>query len=237
MENQQTYVALLRGINVNGHRVMKMADLRASLEHHSDSFSHVKTWIQTGNVIFQSSRNSQELKEKIKEVILQDFGLDDVPVMIRTGQEIKEALANNPFAERESKRIFIAFLDQKPRQDLMDEMGRLDYSPEEYVLSEKNDMIYFYIPNFAKYKLDTTLFEKKLQLKASSRNWRTTTKLAELASAMELSEKAETTDVIAAAGAASSGTMQRMKRQRQEKADYNIERLAHGRRSSKRNCG
>ncbi|OEU22148.1 DUF1697-domain-containing protein [Fragilariopsis cylindrus CCMP1102] len=236
MENQQTYVALLRGINVNGHRVMKMADLRASLEHHSDSFSHVKTWIQTGNVIFQSSRNSQELKEKIKEVILQDFGLDDVPVMIRTGQEIKEALANNPFAERESKRIFIAFLDQKPRQDLMDEMGRVNYSTEEYVLSEKNDMIYFYIPNFAKYKLDTTLFEKKLQLKASSRNWRTTTKLAELASAMELSEKAETTDVIAAAGAASSGTMQRMKRRRQEKVDYNIERLAHGR-TSKRNCG
>ena len=236
MENQQTYVALLRGINVNGHRVMKMADLRASLEHHSDSFSHVKTWIQTGNVIFQSSRNSQELKEKMKEVILKDFGLDDVPVMIRTGQEIKEALANNPFAERESKRIFIAFLDQKPRQDLMDEMGRLDYSPEEYVLSEKNDMIYFYIPNFAKYKLDTTLFEKKLQLKASSRNWRTTTKLAELASAMELSEKAETTDVIAAAGATSSGTMQRMKRRRQEKVDYNIERLAHGR-TSKRNCG
>ena len=232
MENQQTYVALLRGINVNGHRVMKMADLRASLEHHSDSFSHVKTWIQTGNVIFQSSRNSQELKEKMKEVILKDFGLDDVPVMIRTGQEIKEALANNPFAERESKRIFIAFLDQKPRQDLMDEMGRLDYSPEEYVLSEKNDMIYFYIPNFAKYKLDTTLFEKKLQLKASSRNWRTTTKLAELASAMELSEKAETTDVIAAA----SGTIQRMKRRRQEKVDYNIERLAHGR-TSKRNCG
>ena len=233
MENQQTYVALLRGINVNGHRVMKMADLRASLEHHSDSFSHVKTWIQTGNVIFQSSRNSQEqLKEKIKEVILQDFGLDDVPVMIRTGQEIKEALANNPFAERESKRIFIAFLDQKPRQDLMDEMGRLDYSPEEYVLN--NDMIYFYIPNFAKYKLDTTLFEKKLQLKASSRNWRTTTKLAELASAMELSEKAETTDVIAARAA--SGTMQRMKRRRQEKVDYNIERLAHGR-TSKRNCG
>ena len=234
MENQQTYVALLRGINVNGHRVMKMADLRASLEHHSDSFSHVKTWIQTGNVIFQSSRNSQELKEKMKEVILKDFGLDDVPVMIRTGQEIKEALANNPFAERESKRIFIAFLDQKPRQDLMDEMGRLDYSPEEYVLSEKNDMIYFYIPNFAKYKLDTTLFEKKLQLKASSRNWRTTTKLAELASAMELSEKAETTDVIAAGAA--SGTIQRMKRRRQEKVDYNIERLAHGR-TSKRNCG
>ena len=236
MENQQTYVALLRGINVNGHRVMKMADLRASLEHHSDSFSHVKTWIQTGNVIFQSSsRNSQEqLKEKIKEVILQDFGLDDVPVMIRTGQEIKEALANNPFAERESKRIFIAFLDQKPRQDLMDEMGRVNYSPEEYVLSEKNDMIYFYIPNFAKYKLDTTLFEKKLQLKASSRNWRTTTKLAELASAMELSEKAETTDVIAARAA--SGTIQRMKRRRQEKVDYNIERLAHGR-TSKRNCG
>ena len=234
MENQQTYVALLRGINVNGHRVMKMADLRASLEHHSDSFSHVKTWIQTGNVIFQSSRNSQELKEKMKEVILKDFGLDDVPVMIRTGQEIKEALANNPFAERESKRIFIAFLDQKPRQDLMDEMGRLDYSPEEYILSEKNDMIYFYIPNFAKYKLDTTLFEKKLQLKASSRNWRTTTKLAELASAMELSEKAETTDVIAAGAA--SGTIQRMKRRRQEKVDYNIERLAHGR-TSKRNCG
>ena len=232
MENQQTYVALLRGINVNGHRVMKMADLRASLEHHSDSFSHVKTWIQTGNVIFQSSRNSQELKEKMKEVILKDFGLDDVPVMIRTGQEIKEALANNPFAERESKRIFIAFLDQKPRQDLMDEMGRLDYSPEEYVLN--NDMIYFYIPNFAKYKLDTTLFEKKLQLKASSRNWRTTTKLAELASAMELSEKAETTDVIAAGAA--SGTIQRMKRRRQEKVDYNIERLAHGR-TSKRNCG
>ena len=177
------YVALLRGINVNGHRIVKMAELRASLER-DDGFTSVKTWMQSGNVLFQSTLRAEVIDSKIREVLHADFALDDVPIMIRTAREIQETVASNPFLppKHEAKRIFVAFLDRVPCPNLRKKMGQIDYSPEEYKLDEELKIIYFYVPDFAKYKLDTTLFEKKLEVIATSRNWRTVNKLAEMAS-------------------------------------------------------
>lgn len=180
-----TYVALLRGINVNGHRILRMAELRASLEREG-SFSSVKTWMQSGNVLFQSPLQVDDLAGRIRSVIEKDFGIDDVPVMIRTGPEMEQAVANNPFVHAsektyEAKRLFAAFLDQVPCPKLLQKMDQIDYSPEEYRVNKELKMIYSYVPNFAKYKLDTTLFEKRLDLMATSRNWRTMNKLVEMA--------------------------------------------------------
>lgn len=183
-----TYIALLRGINVNGHRRIKMADLRACLEgdNADDSFvTPVRTWIQTGNVIFQSPRSTTtELEVKMQALISQEFGFDDVPVMIRTVEELQGILSpsNHPFADQESKRVFVAFLDQSPSAERVAAMQRINYQPEAYVIDRRN--IHFFIPNLARYKLDTTLFEKMLQVHATSRNVRTLHKLLAIASEM-----------------------------------------------------
>lgn len=103
--------------------------------------------------------------------------------MIRTGQQIQDVLDRNPFLldeKHETERLFVAFLNEAPNSHLIEEMSKIDYSPEEYAIDEELKGIYFYVPYFAKYKLDTTLFEKKLKVWATSRNWRTTTKLGEL---------------------------------------------------------
>jgi len=187
-----TYIAFLRGINVNGHRIIKMADLRACLEqqHHDDddddgvlSFTAVRTWLQSGNVLFQCPTCSDiaTLEAKIAALLQKDFGFCDVPIMVRTSDSLREAVANNPFADKDPKRLFLAILEEAPAQARLDAMAEVDYSPEEYRVCDR--FIYFYVPNFAKYKLDTTLFEKRLGVVATSRNWKTANKLIELSQA------------------------------------------------------
>jgi uncharacterized protein (DUF1697 family) len=180
------YVALLRGINVNGHRVIKMAELRSSLEQEA-SFSSVKTWLQSGNVLVQTRlKDPNEVSSRIIAIIEKDFGLDDVPVMIRTTKQIQDTISHNPFSSKpyDAKRIFVAFLNELPCPELLKAMDQIDYGKEKYVMKKDLNAIYFYVPDFAKYKLDTTLFEKKLKIKATSRNWRTTNKLVELSEEM-----------------------------------------------------
>eukprot|EP00545_Synedropsis_sp_CCMP1620_P005474 CAMPEP_0119003064 /NCGR_PEP_ID=MMETSP1176-20130426/334_1 /TAXON_ID=265551 /ORGANISM="Synedropsis recta cf, Strain CCMP1620" /LENGTH=245 /DNA_ID=CAMNT_0006954623 /DNA_START=118 /DNA_END=855 /DNA_ORIENTATION=+ len=189
-----------------------MADLRSSLDASSlDINGGVKTWLQTGNVIFQAAASSSSnnpkmmLEEKIQGVIQKCFGFK-VPVMVRTLAELQETVARNPLAGKESKRLFFAFLQQRPEKDLLDGMDLVDYSPEKYavvgdetITNNTNDQstsswwcICFYVPNFARYKLDTTLFEKKLKIAATSRNWKTVHKLLELMMAKEELEGAAT---------------------------------------------
>lgn len=160
-----------------------MAELRSSLEQEA-SFSSVQTWLQSGNVLIQTRLvlDPKEVGRRIRTVIEKDFGLDDVPVMIRTTQQIQDIISRNPFSAKpyEAKRIFVAFLNELPCPELLKAMDQVDYGKEEYVINKELKAIYFYVPDFAKYKLDTTLFEKKLKIQATSRNWKTTNKLVEL---------------------------------------------------------
>ena len=94
MEAEKTYIALLRGINVGGHRKLKMADLRTII---SDmGFENVQTYIQSGNVVFEASEiDTDELSRKIKLQVETTFGYE-VPVIIRTAAVLKSILANMP---------------------------------------------------------------------------------------------------------------------------------------------
>lgn len=178
--NMQTYIALLRGINVSGHKKIKMAELKESLE--SLSFSDVVTYIQSGNIVFKSVDNStKSLQNKIHEKILKDFGFE-VPVLIKTPKELKHALDNNPFEKDDTydpKLFAVVFLKEKPTIENIAKLETYDYSPEEYVLDNK--IIYYYAANGAgNAKMNNNFFENKLKVQATSRNWRTTHKLVEL---------------------------------------------------------
>src|SRR5712675_1522139 len=90
-----TYIAMLRGINVSGHKVIKMEALRASFA--ALRFSNIKTYVQSGNVIFEAADSSvANLSEKIERRILRDFGFS-VPVFLRTAKELEEIIKLNPF--------------------------------------------------------------------------------------------------------------------------------------------
>ena len=175
-----TYIALLRGINVSGQKKIKMADLKVSLE--ALNFKDVVTYIQSGNIVFKSEINAiPELERQIHDKILKDFGFE-VPVLIKTPEELNYAIHNNPF-ERDDKydpKLFaVVFLKDKPKAENIAKLKTYDYSPEAYVLKDK--IIYFYAANGAgRAKMTNNFFENKLKVQATSRNWRTTHKLVEL---------------------------------------------------------
>ena len=180
VNNMQTYIALLRGINVSGQKKIKMAKLKESLE--TLSFSDVVTYIQSGNIVFKSDIKSiNQLEKLIHDKILKDFGFE-VPTLIKTPQEVTDAFENNPFekdATKDPKLFYVVFLKDKPETEHINNLKTYNYSPEEYVLDDK--IIYFYAANGAgNAKMNNTFFEKKLKVQATTRNWRTTHKLVEL---------------------------------------------------------
>ena len=92
----KTYIALLKGINVGGHKKVPMAELRNVLD--KSGFQNVKTYIQSGNVIFISPNQTEniEIAEIIEKSILERFGFD-VPVIVRSAKEWQQSVKNNPF--------------------------------------------------------------------------------------------------------------------------------------------
>src|SRR5947207_8113142 len=89
------YAAFLRGINVGGKKLIKMEDLRRVVE--SIGLKNVRTFIASGNVLFETSRNNRvALTRKIEKELLQAFG-HDVPVVLHTIDELKDILRDGPF--------------------------------------------------------------------------------------------------------------------------------------------
>ena len=169
------YIALLRGINVSGQKLIKMAELRESL--HQAGFKDAKTYIQSGNIILQDSVSApNRIAERIHQGIQVAYGFD-VPVMILVPEDLDVVLANNPFLpEKDPKRLYVTFLSHSPAQDLLDKILQEDYSPEAFILLKKH--IYFFSPTgYGRAKMNNNFFEKKLKVEATTRNWRTVNKL------------------------------------------------------------
>ena len=110
------YLALLRAINVGGHRVIKMADLRQTIE--SLGFRDVDTHIQSGNVFFNSdTSDTQKLEKTVQRAIRDDFGFD-VTVILRTPEQLSRIVESNPFKnlDEDAYKIYVAFLAQRPKE-------------------------------------------------------------------------------------------------------------------------
>lgn len=177
----ETYIAILRGINVGGKNKIKMADLRENL---SDlGFKNVETYIQSGNIIFDfDKKNPLELAKQIKSMIKSSFGFD-VPVIVIEGEEFVKIWSENPFTKKEDfeiKHLHVTFLAEKPNSKLINEITDFDDSPNQLLMNEK--VAYLICPNgYSKTKLTNDFFEKKLKTTATTRNFKTVTKIAELA--------------------------------------------------------
>ncbi|MDN5200563.1 DUF1697 domain-containing protein [Fulvivirgaceae bacterium BMA10] len=177
----QTYIAMLRGINVSGQKKIKMVDLRAYLEELN--FLNIQTYIQSGNIIFDHAQvDPGILEDNIKEKVLEKYGFE-VPTTVKLPSEFNYVLNNNPFLKEhdmDPKRIFVTFLYEIPAAEYIEKLKEVDYTPEEYILDGKN--IFFFSPHgYGKAKMSNNFFENKLKVFATTRNWRTVNKLYEMA--------------------------------------------------------
>ncbi len=173
----KSYIALLRGINVGGHKKVPMAELRELLT--KSGLENVNTYIQSGNVIFQSSEgNKAKLEAIIHKVILEQFGFE-VPILVRSKDDIKTILEACPFPKEKKIESYYIMLNEAPKKNLVVEVSQQTFPNEEFIIT--NNCVYiFYTLGAGKAKLGINWFEKKLKVKATARNYRTMVKLLSL---------------------------------------------------------
>ena len=178
-------ISLLRGVNVGGHRKVKMEDLRALYE--SLGFEDVQTYINSGNVLFRTAqRDLVRLRKRIEDAIEGACGFRS-HVILRTPSDLRGVIARNPFAARtgmDPSRLAIHFLAADPSAEARDQVLAIDAAPEELRIGGRE--LYIYFPNgMARPKLSMPVVEKTLRTTGTSRNWNTVRKLLEIAEKLE----------------------------------------------------
>lgn len=173
------YSALLRGINVSGQKRMKMEDLKNVFL--SLGYTDVTTYIQSGNVLFYCEEENRQLMiEKIEGEIEKVFGFQ-VPVIIRTTDELKNILKSNPFLKLsvEAEKLYVSFLAQLPSEEAVEKL--LAYKSESDQLLVQGQEVYICCENgYGNTKLSNSFLEKKLKIISTTRNLKTIHKMIEM---------------------------------------------------------
>jgi len=176
-----TYISMLRGINVGGHKKIKMDTLKQL--YVELGYTNVQTYIQSGNVIFQTQDiDAVNLAKSIAKQILEVTGLE-VPVLVLELDEMKRIVENNPFnldSTKNTASFHITFLSETPDTISFEKIKSTDFGADHFELLDK--AIYVYCPTgYGTTKLTNTFFENKLKVTATSRNWKTVNELVRLA--------------------------------------------------------
>jgi len=175
-----THLALLRGINVSGHNMMKMDVLKTVLE--GIGFQNVQTYIQSGNVFVDTNEeNPAKVGFQIKQEIFKAFG-HEVPIVIIGRTDLEKSLKNNPFLkekEVDSKKLYVAFVSIALRSDSINDLKMSQVKPDEAHI-EENRIYIKYATGAGKTRFDQKYIEKKLNVTATIRNWNTVTQLLKM---------------------------------------------------------
>ena len=172
------FIALIRGINVGGHKKIKMADLKTSCE--GIGLRNVRTLLQSGNVVFESGEKD---REKLAKKIVGVLGVE-AKVILRSAEELRKVIAANPMpeaAERNPSGYIVTFLSEKPSAAAMKAL-RDGYSGPEKMELRGTELFIEYGAGMGQSKLTNALIEKKLGVTGTARNWNTVTKLLEMTS-------------------------------------------------------
>lgn len=174
------YIALLRGINVSGHKLIKMSELNTVFE--SCGFSNVTTYIQSGNVVFSSTiSNKETIKNNIETILKDTFGFD-VYTIVLSKEEFLDIKKNHSFLAENAdnlKSIYYSFFDVSLNQGLVTDLNSLIQETEFFSI-EKNVIYCFYPNGYGNSKWNNVFFEKKLKINCTTRNYNTVNKLIEL---------------------------------------------------------
>ena len=175
----QTYIALLRGINVGGSHMLPMKDLKLLFER--NRCVNVQTYIQSGNVVFRSAiADTERLAQQVMAAVSKARGFEP-RVLVLTRSELERAVAGNPFLEAEGnpKSVHLFFLAEPAKKADLKALDTLKVKSERYAL--KGKVLYLHTPDgFGTSKLAARA-ERFLGVEATARNWRTVTTLLQMA--------------------------------------------------------
>lgn len=169
----KTWIALLRGINVGGNHIVPMKELKQLME--TNGFSNVRTYIQSGNVVFESP---QRPTNEIGQLIERKFGF--MPYVFVLGKnQLMQAVANCPYESDHGKTIHYFFLDREPETIDHDLLESLKADSEQYALIEK--VFYLYAPEgIGRSKLVERIGKALPGVTMTARNLNTINKLVEM---------------------------------------------------------
>ena len=174
---KKTFIAILRGINVSGQKKIKMAELRQLLSN--KGLADVQTYIQSGNIVFNSEIEENQLADIVRSCILDHFGFE-VPTLIVPASKLNLIIAENPLHNIDINKLHVTFLTELPEKQLVDALPLSPNPNEEYRIV--GDVIYVYCPDgYGRTKINNMFFERKLKGIATTRNWKTCLKLREMA--------------------------------------------------------
>ena len=175
-----THLALLRGINVSGHNMIKMDVLKELLE--KAGFTNVKTYIQSGNVFVDTDEeHGPSVGFKIKQEIFKELGFD-VPVIVIGKKDLEACLQNNPYLkekEADTKKLYFTFVSKELNSNSIHELKMSQVKPDEGII-DSNRIYIKYAVGAGKTRFDQKYIEKKLNVTATIRNWNTVVKLLEM---------------------------------------------------------
>jgi uncharacterized protein (DUF1697 family) len=171
------HISLLRGINVSGQKAIKMADLR--MTYQSLGFENVESYIQSGNVLFTSSKvEPSDLATQINTAIFAQYGFD-VPIFILTPAALQNARNNLPFDDidvaQDGSKVLLCFLSQAPSNSI--ELLTPYLKSNERIAIIDNVLYLHCQDGVGRSKLSHSQIEKKLQVSATARNLKTVDKL------------------------------------------------------------
>lgn len=174
----QTFISMLRGINVSGKNRISMAALKSLYE--SLGLTNVVTYVQSGNVVFDCAQSDAEsLASAIAAEIKQQLGLD-VPVILRDKSCFQRLIENNPFTHQRHEdptKLHVTFLSGVP---VVSHLNVPAGCADEFMLEDRE--LYLFCPGgYGETKLSNNFFERKLKLTATTRNWKTVNMLYEMA--------------------------------------------------------
>ncbi|MFD5424776.1 DUF1697 domain-containing protein [Streptomyces sp. NPDC127084] len=186
MANTYAYALLLRGINVGGHRKVPMADLRALLTE----LGHggVRSYLQSGNAVFTSpERDERQLATAIERAIEGHFGFT-VDCLVRGAPYLRAIVDDCPFpaAELEGRQLHVTYFSERVDPERLAGMDTAAHLPEQFRLGDR--ALYLYAPDgLGRSKLAEQLARPSLfkGIVATSRNWNTVLKLAEMTAASD----------------------------------------------------
>jgi len=175
-----THLALLRGINVSGHNMIKMEALKATLE--AIGFQNVTTYIQSGNVFVDTEEeNASKVGFLIKQEIFKAFG-HEVPVIVIGKDDLSACFKNNPFLNEKDldiKKLYVAFVSIELKKESINDLKMSQFKPDEVAI-DQNRIFIKYAVGAGKTRLDQKYIEKKLNVISTIRNWNTVTQLLKM---------------------------------------------------------
>src|SRR5712691_38367 len=177
------YLALLRGINVGGHKQVAMADLRDLLTR--IGFAGARSLLQSGNLVFRSDTRTDSHLERLLETEAAKRLVPHTDFFVRTAREWKAVIAHNPFpeeAKRDPSHLIVVFLKDAPDVKDVEALQAAITGPE--VVRAHGNHAYVVYPNgIGRSRLTNTVIETKLGTRGTGRNWNTVLRLDALASA------------------------------------------------------